>query len=137
MEDKLKWNRLKEFGFGLIGYLLGTIIHALLGYSGYTSRVLFGVTFVVIMRALYDLYRNLRYPKIIEKEKQLEKDERNLFIKYKSAHIAINVSTFTLAIVWIITIIIENRSMSYFVSGSLLYIIAVRELSRYYINKKI
>ena len=57
MEDKLKWRKLKEFFLGLIGFLLGTTIHVLLGYNGYTSRTLFGVTFVVIVRALYDIYR--------------------------------------------------------------------------------
>lgn len=38
MENKLKWRRLKEFLFGLLGYFLGTIIHALGGYNGRTSR---------------------------------------------------------------------------------------------------
>lgn len=136
MENKLKWIKLKEFCFGFLGFLLGSTIHVLLGYSGYASRTLFGVTFVVIVRALYEVYRNLRHPKLIKKQKQLEKDERNLFIKYKSANIAINVSTFTLAIVWMITIVKGNAPMSYFVSGLLLYMIAVMELSRYYLNKK-
>src|SRR5699024_4243501 len=106
MENKLKWRRLKEFCLGLIGYFLGTIIHALGGYSGHTSRTLFGITFVVIIRALYDIYKRFRYPEVMKKERQLEKDERNLLIQYKSANIAINVTMFTLIIVWLIGVII-------------------------------
>ena len=109
MENKLKWRRLKEFCLGLIGYFLGTIIHALGGYSGHTSRTLFGITFVVIIRALYDIYKRIRYPEIIEKEKQLEKDERNLLIQYKSADISINVTMLILIIVWLVSVI--NKKM--------------------------
>src|SRR5690554_4872275 len=114
MEDKLKWRRLKEFLFGLLGYFLGTIIHSLGGYGGHTSRTLFGITFVVIIRALYDIYKRFRYPEVIRKERQLDKDERNMLIQYRSANIAINVTMFTLAIVWLIGVILKNNFLAYF-----------------------
>ncbi|NMB42759.1 MAG: DUF2178 domain-containing protein [Clostridiales bacterium] len=136
MEDKLKWRRLKEFLFGLLGYFLGTIIHSLGGYSGHTSRTLFGITFVVIIRALYDIYKRFRYPEVIRKERQLDKDERNMLIQYRTANIAINVTMFTLAIVWLIGVILKNNFLAYFAVAVIGCMIVVMELSRYFLNNK-
>lgn len=137
MENKLKWNRLKEFILGFLGMLMGSVIYDLLGYTNSTSRVFFGIVFSIIIRGLFDLYRSFRNPEMIEKEKQLQKDERNIFIKYKAGYISFNMTFFALTILWIVAILKGNDLITYLISGVLIYMVAVMEIGRYYLNKKI
>lgn len=137
MEDKLKWKKLKEFIFALLGMIIGLTIYDLLGYTNNISRFFFGITFVIIARALYDIYRNLRYPDLKEKEKQLEKDERNIFIRYKAGYISLIMTFAILVILYVVAVIQENHLIIYLTSGILIYMVVVMEIGKYYLNKRL
>jgi len=137
MEDKLKKQKIKYFIFTVIGYLLGVVIYDLSGNENSSLRAIFGIIFVVIMRALFDLYQYRKHPKLKEKEKQLEKDERLIVIRDRAAYITNNIMLTILVILWLTAIIKRNDELAYYISGSILILVAIMELSKYYLSKKI
>ena len=138
MEDKLKKRKVKRFIFILISLLLGGIIYALLfDNSNQISRFMFPVFFGFLLNALLDLYEYRKHPKLKEKEKQLEKDERLIMIKYKSAYVTHNITIFILAICYIVTIAKQNEKLSTYIIAIMLFMIIVKRVNQYYWNRKI
>ncbi|WP_236912871.1 DUF2178 domain-containing protein [Clostridium sp. Cult1] len=138
MEDKLKKRKVKRFIFILISLLLGGIIYALLfDNSNQISRFMFPVFFGFLLNALLDLYEYRKHPKLKEKEKQLEKDERLIMIKYKSAYVTHNITIFILAIYYIVTIAKQNEKLSIYIIAIMLFMIIVKRVNQYYWNRKI
>lgn len=137
MEDRLKKKRIKDFIYGLLAYLLGAIIYDFIGTDNNTLRVLSGVAFGIMIRFLIDFYSNKKYPEIREKEKLLENDERLIIIRGKAAYFTLNIILFSLAIAWITTVIMKNNQLTYFVSGLLITIVLIMEISKSYWSKKI
>ena len=138
MEDKLKKRKVKRFIFILISLLLGGIIYALLfDNSNQISRFMFSVFFGFLLNALLDLYEYRKHPKLKEKEKQLEKDERLIMIKYKSAYVTHNITIFILAIYYIVTIAKQNEKLSIYIIAIMLFMIIVKRVNQYYWNRKI
>lgn len=138
MEDKLKKRKVKRFIFILISLLLGGIIYALLfDNSNQISRFMFPVFFGFLLNALLDLYEYRKHPKLKEKEKQLEKDERLIMIKYKSAYVTHNIKIFILAIYYIVTIAKQNEKLSIYIIAIMLFMIIVKRVNQYYWNRKI
>ncbi|MCF6463783.1 hypothetical protein C3E89_10525 [Clostridium sp. Cult1] len=138
VEDKLKKRKVKRFIFILISLLLGGIIYALLfDNSNQISRFMFPVFFGFLLNALLDLYEYRKHPKLKEKEKQLEKDERLIMIKYKSAYVTHNITIFILAIYYIVTIAKQNEKLSIYIIAIMLFMIIVKRVNQYYWNRKI
>ncbi len=137
MEDRLKKRRLKHFIFTVLGYLLGTIINDIFLKGDGASRVIIGVMFAAIVRGLLDLYENKRYPKIIEKEKQLEKDERLITIKNRAAYFMYNIMITILAILWLVFIVKGHDELANFSAILVIIMVFGMEICRYYWSKKI
>lgn len=136
MEDKLKRQKIKYFLFGVIGYLLGVVIYDVFGNENSSLRVIFGVIFVVIMRALFDLYQYRKHPELKRKEKHLEKDERLIIIRDRAAYITNNIILTILIILWFVAIVRKNDELAYIASCSILTFISIMKLSKYYLSKK-
>ena len=136
MEDRLKKKKVKHFIYNLLGYLLGVIIYDLLGNENSTLRVLSGILFVIVVRALLDLYEYRKHPKMWEKEKQLEKDERLIIIRDKAAYFTYNITLTILVILWFVNIIKQNDELSYLISGLIAVFIILMELSKLYWSRK-
>ena len=137
MEDKIRKQKIKAFIMGAVAYLLGTILYDALGYKKSYSREIFGFIFLVIGRSLYDLYQYKKYPKLKEKEKQLEKDERLVFIRDRAAYITNNIVFAALIIIWFASIVKGNGELSDYVSCFIAFIFVVMELVKYYLSKRI
>lgn len=137
MEDKLQKRKVKRFIFTLFCLILGGIIYSLLfdNRDG-ISKFIFPVLFGFLMSALLDLYEYRKYPKLKEKEVQLEKDERLIMIKYKAAYVTHKTTIFILAICYIITIAKQSEKLNTYIIGVILFMIIVMKLSKYYWSRK-
>lgn len=136
MENKLKKRQIKHFIFALLGYLLGMIVNDLVFNNDGTSRVLIGIMFAAIVRGLLDLYENIKHPKLTEKQKQLEKDERLIVIKNKAAYSMYNIMLFIFVISWIVFIVKEHDVLSYFSSILIIIMVFGMEICKYYWGRK-
>jgi len=136
MEDKIKKQRIKQFVFTIIGYLVGVSLYDILGNESSPFRHIFGVILVVILRSLFDLYQYKKHPKLKEKEKQLEKDERLIFIRDRAAFITNNIVFAILIILWFVFVIRGNDELAYYLSGFIIFIFAIMQLVKYYLNKR-
>lgn len=137
MEDKLKKRKIKSFIYGCLGYICGAAIYDLLFSGGNNkSRVIFAILFSIVIRALLDFYEYRKYPKLKEKEEQLEKDERLVMIKYKAAYVTYIIILFILVISWLFTLGEKYYKLNNFITIMVLVAIVVMQLSKYYLNRK-
>lgn len=67
----------------------------------------------------------------------MEKDERLIMIKYKSAYVTHNITIFILAIYYIVTIAKQNEKLSVYIIAIMLFMIIVKRVNQYYWNRKI
>lgn len=137
MENKLKKRKLKHFVFTVLGYLVGTIVNDLFIFKEGISRVLIGILFTVIVRAALDLYENMKYPRLIEKEKQLEKDERLIVIKDKAAYSMYIIMLIILVISWLVSIARANDILANFSAILIIVMVSGMEICRYYWSNRI
>ena len=137
MENKLKRRKIKHFVFTVLGYLLGMIVNDLYLFKEGISRVLIGILFTVTVRSALDLYENMKYPRLIEKEKQLEKDERLIVIKNKASYTMFYIMLIILVVSWLVSIAKANDILSNFSAILIIVMVSGMEICRYYWSKRI
>lgn len=137
MESKIKKQRKKAFLFSILGYFLGAGLYDFIAGDKDILRFLSGTLFAAVANVLLVSYEHWKYPNMKEKKKLLDEDERNIFITGKAAYSSLLITGFTLVVIFLISLVIENKLISYFSMILYLYIFLLLIISKVYYDKRI
>lgn len=137
MEKQIKKQRRKIFILSILAYMVGAGIYDILIGDKDILRFLSGAFFAAISNISLVLYENWKNPKMKEKKKILEEDERNIFLKGKAAYSALIITIYTLFALFLVFLIIPNILFAYIASGVIFYIFIMMLISYSYWNKRV
>ncbi|QNO14831.1 DUF2178 domain-containing protein [Alkalicella caledoniensis] len=137
MENKLKKYRFKRAIFQFVAFAVGYELYSWLGSGNDFLRFLSGGLFSFITIEIYYTYILKKNPKVLDKEKHLENDERIKIIKEKAANSTLVVILVLLVGSYISALIMQLEDLHFYLSILIGFIVILNKISRYYWNSKI
>lgn len=136
MEPKLKKRLVFTGILSFLGYFVGTTLYVFSETSNSTYKFLSGLLFAAIFSLSFWLFMAWKYPGIRGKEKQLAKDERNIYINGRSAVFTVRVTLATAVLTFFLGVVRNNLFVAYSSAGLYLFTILTMGLSRYFWERK-